>query len=75
MTAGCLQSLSLSRSVLYAVPNLRLHADERLRGAFGAPPSLAGEPSVRLPEQSFRRTRGISLSIRGSQPNACTYIR
>ena len=26
--------------------NSRLHADERLRGAYGAPPSLAGEPNV-----------------------------
>lgn len=29
------------------LPNLRLHADEQLRGAYGAPPSLAGEASVK----------------------------
>lgn len=26
--------------------NSRLHTDEQLRGAYGAPPSLAGEPNV-----------------------------
>lgn len=37
-------------------PNLRLHADERLRGAYGAPPSLAGEACV-MP----KKRRGFRL--------------
>jgi len=33
---------SLMRHFRKKLPNLRLHADERLRGAYGATPSFAG---------------------------------
>jgi hypothetical protein len=46
------------------LPNARLHTDERFRGACGAPPSLAGEPSV---GQSHVEGRfGSARSRRGS---------
>ena len=35
-------------------PNSRLHADEQLRGAYGAPPLLAGEANV-------MRSHGVSI--------------
>jgi hypothetical protein len=39
--------------------NLRLHTDEQLRGACGAPTSLAGEPSVRHTWKREPRTTSL----------------
>lgn len=38
----------VARAVLTLVSNPRLHTDEQLRGANGAPPLLAGEANVGL---------------------------